>query len=603
MVIQKKNDQETIVFAAEELERYLNKLDSSIPENFMIELAIADLGDREMDTVDIQVGKAGGYLHGSNPRSVLYAVYRYIEALGVRWLWHTEEGEYLPDDVRVCEKEISIRSSAANKYRGLCIEGAVSIENMLDNIDWASKMGYNTYFIQFTVPHVFFERWYYHKYNPMLEVQPISYDDVVGFKDRMVREIQKRGMIFMDVGHSWTLKPFGITEDDHSTVIPEHLKDVFAKVPGTRSIQDSQLCYSKPYVRAKIVDYVVKYASEHPESDVLVFCLADGEHNHCECEECRKKRPSDWYFILLNEIDDELTKAGISTKICFDAYVDLLWLPLYENIKNKDRFILMFAPIGRDYVKSYEDAGMIPEEEPYVLNQMELPIDVESNIGYYRRMHEYADIDSFSFEYYYWWGGGEHYGDFGGIKLARTVHKDLSVIGSLGLLGLMSCQTQRSFMPTGIGNFVMARNLWDDKRSYESIEKEYFRYAFAEHSDDVIGYLTELSSLSKGDPNLVRKKAEELLAYLDTITGEGRKLCQERSVFYLRFHANMVVKYICAQLKSKECGIRKAKKEWKELLDYIRKNELAVQSVFDLFQYLNFWGSKQEELEELFLEP
>lgn len=601
MIIKNTTDNETIVFACEELKKYLNKLDTNIADDFEIELAVADLGDCEMDTVDISIGKKGGYLHGSNPRSVLYAVYRYLEELGIRWLWHGEDGEYLPDGVCVCEKEVSLKSSAKNKYRGLCIEGAVSIENMIDNIDWASKLGYNTYFIQFTAPHFFFEMWYTHKYNPTLEPQPISYDDVVEFKKRMVEEIKKRDMIFQDVGHSWTLKPFGITEDDHSTVIPEHLKDVFAKVPGTRSIQDSQLCYSKPYVRKKVVDYVVSYASEHPESDVLVFCLADGEKNHCECEVCTKKRPSDWYFILLNEIDEALTKAGLKTKICFDAYVDLLWLPLYENIKNKDRFILMFAPIGRDYLTSYADAGEIPEEEEYVLNKMELPVDVESNIGYYQRMHEHAGIDSFAFEYYYWRGGEEHYGDFGGINLARTVHKDLSVINSLGLMGMMSCQTQRSFMPTGIGNFVMARTLWDNELPYKTIEKEYFGYAFGEYSDKITRFLTELSAISKGDLSQVKKKAEELLAFLKGIDQSGFEKCQKKSVFYLIFHAEKLIKYTVAEMKCEECGIDGSKDEWRDFLSYIRENELKVQGVFDLFLYLNFLISKNKDLEEIFL--
>ena len=596
------SDNETVCFAAEELEKYLNKLDGNIPDDFEFELAVLKPEDPKTDAIDIRVGPEGGYLYGSNPRSVLFAVYRYLEQLGVRWLWHGQGGEYLPEGISVAKQEVTLQSTAANKYRGLCIEGAVSLENMLDNIDWAAKLGYNTYFIQFTVPHFFFEMWYHHRYNPTLQVQPITYEDVADFKVKMVAEMKKRGMILMDVGHGWTLKPFGITEDNHSTVIPEHLKDVFAKVPGVRSVQDTQLCYSKAYVRKKIVDYVVEYATEHPESDVLVFCLADGEHNHCECEVCRQKRPSDWYFILLNEIDEALTQAKLSTQICFDAYVDLLWLPLYENIKNKDRFIFMFAPIGRDYLKSYAEAGAIPGEEPYVLNRMELPVDVESNIGYFQRMKKHTGIDAFAFEYYYWRGGEEHYGDFGGINLAKTVYKDVTSIGSLGIQGMMSCQTQRSFMPTGIGNFVMARSLWDDELSFEKITKEYFAFAFAQHGEKIKGFLTELSDLSKGDLRKVSEKAKEMLAYLAGMDQSTLSGCQKKSVFYLQFHAQKLLKYITAEMKRKDHAMEGSKKEWQDFLRFVRENETAVQDVFDLFLYLNFLVSKQEELEEIFSE-
>jgi hypothetical protein len=35
------------------------------------------------------------------------------------------------------------------------------------------------------------------------------------------------------------------------------------------------------------------------------------------------------------------------------VYVDLLWEPLQENIRNPERFILMFAPITRTYSQAF----------------------------------------------------------------------------------------------------------------------------------------------------------------------------------------------------------------------------------------------------------
>lgn len=601
MIIKKISDNETVEFASEELVRYLNKLDRNIPAHFTIELGSADLGDVELDTIDICIGKAGGYLHGSNPRSVLYAVYRYLEALGIRWLRHGKDGEYLPEGIRVCENEVVLRSTAARKYRGMCIEGSVSIENMLDNIDWAAKAGFNMYFIQFMCPEHFFKMWYHHQYNPTLDAIPITPDDIMEFKRRMIIQIRKRGMLFMDVGHTWTLSAFGITGDLTSTVIPEHLKENFAKVPGMRPLQDTQLCHSKPHVRKKVVDYVVSYALEHPEADVLAFCLADGEHNHCECEDCIKMRPTDWYFILLNEIDEALTRANCCTKICFAAYLDLLWLPLYENLKNKDRFIMMFSPIGRNYLKSYADVDEIPMEESYVLNKMAVPETVECNMGFFQRMYALTGIESFAFEYYYWRGGEEHYGDYGGINLAKTIYKDLSVSDSFGLMGMMSCQTQRSFMPSGFGNFIMSKMLWYGSCSYENLEREYFSYMFGDYSQAIVRYLTDLSDLSKGNLKLIKEKAEDMLAYLNSINTCSFDECRRKSVYYLIFHANKLIRYINAEDKTLKCGLEAAMKEWQEFLKYIRENELSVQTVFDLYLYLDFIASKREGLKEIFL--
>ena len=73
--------------------------------------------------------------------------------------------------------------------------------------------------------------------------------------------------------------------------------------------------------------YVVEYAKNHSNSDYLHVWLADSNRNHCECEECRKMRPSDWYLMVMNRIDELLTEEGLDTRIVFIAYVDTLFPP------------------------------------------------------------------------------------------------------------------------------------------------------------------------------------------------------------------------------------------------------------------------------------
>jgi hypothetical protein len=51
--------------------------------------------------------------------------------------------------------------------------------------------------------------------------------------------------------------------------------------------------------------------------------------------------PSDFYVMLLNELDEELTKRGIKTKIVFVAYLDLLWAP--QKVKLKNRTVFFFS--------------------------------------------------------------------------------------------------------------------------------------------------------------------------------------------------------------------------------------------------------------------
>ena len=74
-------------------------------------------------------------------------------------------------------------------------------------------------------------------------------------------------------------------------------------------------------------------------------------------------RPSDWYITLLNDIDAKLTDAGISTRVVFLLYVDLLWEPQKVRLNNPDRFTLMFAPITRTYSASIASANWFDEEK------------------------------------------------------------------------------------------------------------------------------------------------------------------------------------------------------------------------------------------------
>ena len=60
------------------------------------------------------------------------------------------------------------KKTASLRHRGVCIEGADSLENILDFIDWLPKMGYNSFFLQFKLPYTFMARWYHHENNPLL---------------------------------------------------------------------------------------------------------------------------------------------------------------------------------------------------------------------------------------------------------------------------------------------------------------------------------------------------------------------------------------------------------------------------------------------------
>ena len=274
------------------------------------------------DGYAIHVSGTTGSICGTNSRSVLLGAYRFLKELGCRWVRPGADGEIIP---RQCTADVQVHLTemASNRHRGICIEGAVSYENVADMIDWMPKVGLNAYFNQFLNPAVFYNRWYSHQKNPLLEGETLTSAQIEGIRNRTVEEMKQRGLLYHYAGHGWTCTPLGIqgeSWDPQQYDIPNSFRKYVAKVNGCRNVWkgvalNTNLCYSKPAARRKMADAVVQHCLQQPEIDVVHVWLSDGSNNHCECESCKKMRPSDWYVTILNEIDEKLTKKHLNTKV------------------------------------------------------------------------------------------------------------------------------------------------------------------------------------------------------------------------------------------------------------------------------------------------
>ena len=89
---------ETLNYAAEELKKYLEMMDSSVSAEIttdkneegitlglLSDLALdeSDVNDPMIDdVVDVKIDSLRGYIAGSNERSVLFGVYKYLKSAG-----------------------------------------------------------------------------------------------------------------------------------------------------------------------------------------------------------------------------------------------------------------------------------------------------------------------------------------------------------------------------------------------------------------------------------------------------------------------------------------------------------------------------------------
>jgi hypothetical protein len=366
---------------------------------------------------------------------------------------------------------------------------------------------------------------------------------------------------------------------------------------------NTNLCYSNPIVRRKIVDYFTDFAEKNSQIDCIHFYLADGTNNHCECEACQKYLPSDFYVMMLNEIDAELTRRGLDTKVAFLMYVDLLWPPETQRFNNPRRFVMVFAPITRSYSSSYSAAPFDGTLPAYQRNHLTFPKNVTENLAYLREWQKLFQGDSLAFEYHFW---KDHWNDPGYYEVAKILLEDIKKLKDIGVNGMLGNQTTRIYLPTGFPMYLMGQALFDSGVDFDETAEYYFEKAFGNDGKRCLAYMAELSRLFH--PPFIRdcawpspaaaKKLKEVAVLTETFKPVIQKnlACGIRAIArswqYLDFHAGLVTRLAAALGANAEGDLKKGGELWRDTLDYASRGEASVQEAFDVWSFANALNSK-----------
>lgn len=602
------NQHPTVSFAAKELDIYLARLDASLTGSVTLDVRedMANLGmtvpaEPELDDqYSIHIEESGGSITGSNPRSVLLGVYAYLRRIGFRFLQPGSQAVSVPALVSPAQLAVKEQYTAPYRHRGVCLEGACSLDNILQFIDWMPKAGFNCFFVQFQLPYTFLDRWYSHECNPLIPKENFSLTQAASYDKQITQALADRSLLHHRVGHGWTCEVAGYPSCGWMKATQEKDNRYLAQLDGKRQLfhgipLNTNLCYSSPAVIQAFVRQVTAYAKAHRHVDYLHIWLADAYNNICECEDCQRTTPTDQYVHILNAIDRELTKEGLKTRLVFLLYQELLWAPVMEHLHNRERFTLMFAPISRTFKTSYPRTLTdlpIPE---YHRNHITLPTTLEENLAFLSRWQSAFTGDSFVFDYPL---GRAHYGDISYLNIAKTIFYDIRNLGTLHLNGYISCQELRAALPNGFPNYVMGMALSDPGITFEELLSDYFRHAYGPDYEKVTAYLTRLSRFYDCDyfngkgPRVNQtvcaslKEALAVLKEFQPVLQEHRSdQCLENYFWdLLDYHNGYSLRLTLALYYLSGGETQNARRAWEDFHTYICKMEPFYQAVLDVYR-------------------
>ena len=623
--IYKLQNDHVVDFAAEELHKYLRMMVNTLPPlpirydpeartgfrlGLLSDFGIPFEGDDEAldDVVHIDTDENGGIIAGSNVRSILFAVYRYLKLCGCRFYAPGVDGEFIP---RKDIKPQKYHKMADIRSRRFMLEGRPSFQDVLAYIDYHAKQELNGFGI--ATPFVYMARYYLHdQLEAHREPEPADADTILQMAKALECECLKRGMTSGGGNHDTIPKLLGIDPLERELYKKglkkptEEMKSKMALLDGKRDLFkndpfNTNFCMSRADLRKKYVDILVDMARKNPHYSYISCSLADLRRNHCECEECQKLNPTDFLVMMVNDIDEIFTREGIDARISFSTYVDQQFPPKVARVNNPRRVSVRFPPIGRTYSKSITKDTVFPPVEPYVRNAWRTPRSVEENYAYLKEWQKVFPGNFTTYEYHFY---VHQYRDPGLMSMSRRLYEDIQALKLVNLTGMTEDGSNKSFFPHGFMSHIYGQTLVDLNTDYEAAKEEYFKTCYGEDWQKALDYMNRVSDIFEHAYMCGDKPTDQIHSiYYDparvaefekmaALAEEGRALAAQHKVMphriqvihwrLLHYHTmwcEMVAKAMIQKCLGNDA---EALKLWKELVADFSQYDIVLEKYFDM---------------------
>ena len=490
----------TVDYAVSELKKYLEKIAG-------IELVQAEnpadadyiIGSDELayskwdDAIMLRSRGEQLIITGSNPRSILFAVYDYLQELGCRW--PNPATEILPANISLYLKNWNKVEYASSRYRGLSPfqpETSDLIEkHTRELINWMPKAKYNVFFMEGFPVECPGGEWFEDGEHPFQHIEHIckgwTWKERVAFleeREEMIELARSRGMLIERYGHGWAsgiIEHYAIKNGMSKSECRSFLRaklssDIHNELDSSMWFQ---FCMTAPGLKEMYIEHVVDYLKKHHhEVDIAAFWLGDGYDNACQCSECLKKPFSEWFMEILDAVARQVKEFAPELRLEGLVYFMTLEPPQSKWLKGLDNVDFIIAPWNRCYRHALDDrdckfADWKPDfrhNASHDLKKSLRPLNNDLRESIWGWKEKIENFSCRMFEYFcLHCAPGRHRLAYDASDLAR----DIRGVKRLGIDGCVSCEPV-SFMdaPFFLMHNVSAALMWNRDANIEQLRKE-----------------------------------------------------------------------------------------------------------------------------------